>query len=50
VLSYDDHPRIRDLYAWAAIEEVTINYSITAKDNKGREGKELIICAPSNSR
>jgi DNA adenine methylase len=50
VLSYDDHPRIRNLYAWAAIEEVTINYSITAKDNKGREGKELIICAPSNSR
>lgn len=31
VLSYDDAPEIRDLYGWASMESVDVNYSITAR-------------------
>lgn len=34
ILSYDDAPEIRALYAWAEIEVVHVNYSITAEKDK----------------
>jgi len=39
VLSYDNHPRIRELYSWANIQDLDIQYSITAAN----QPKELII-------
>ena len=49
VLSYDDCPEVRDLYEWAVIEEVDVNYSITATKDKesgarlSRTKPELVI-------
>jgi len=48
VLSYDDCKEIRELYNWASIECLTVNYSITAtktKDGKreSRTKTELLI-------
>jgi DNA adenine methylase len=39
LLSYDDHPRIRELYeGWATVEQTEgINYSITAKNGDGKK-------------
>jgi len=34
VLSYDDCPEIRDMYSWANIDELCVNYSITALKDK----------------
>lgn len=42
VLSYDDHPEIRAMYAFARIKEYAVSYSI----NGATEKKELVICAP----
>jgi len=39
ILSYDDCDEVRDLYSWANIDEIEINYSITG----AREKKELLI-------
>lgn len=39
VLSYDDCSYIRELYEWATIKQVDVNYTITSSRNK----KELII-------
>lgn len=39
VLSYDDCNEIRNLYNWAKIEEVSVNYSINSSRNKS----ELLI-------
>jgi DNA adenine methylase len=40
LLSYDDHPDIREMYEWASIDEVKITYSIT----QARRKSELVIC------
>ena len=50
VLSYDDCQEIRDLYQWASVKSVDVNYSITAtKEHSGerrsRKKSELIICS-----
>jgi len=39
LLSYDDCPRIRELYDWANIEEVKVNYTINGSNTK----QELLI-------
>jgi len=39
VLSYDDCPEVRELYNWAVIEELQVNYSITT----ARQKVELLI-------
>jgi DNA adenine methylase len=50
VLSYDDCEEIRDFYSWADIQEIGVNYSITALKDKetgdslSRTKNELIIC------
>ena len=49
VLSYDDCDEIRDMYKWANIESMDVNYSITATKDKetgkrsSRKKAELII-------
>lgn len=48
LLSYDDCQEVRDLYDWAVIERVDVNYSITANkdDDGGRSSRtkpELLI-------
>lgn len=48
LLSYDDCQEVRDLYDWAVVERLDVNYSITAnKDNDGgrssRTKPELLI-------
>jgi DNA adenine methylase len=40
VLSYDDVPEIRDLYAWANLRPITTTYTL---NSEFVEGKELII-------
>jgi DNA adenine methylase len=43
LLSYDDHPRVRDLYSWASIESIEMVPSIgTASASRGRK-RELLI-------
>ena len=50
VLSYDDCDEIRELYQWACVQPLDVNYSITAtKDKKtgerlSRTKAELLIC------
>lgn len=39
LLSYDDCPEIRNLYSWAKVEDLTVNYSITGSRSKN----ELLI-------
>lgn len=39
VLSYDDHPLVRELYSWATISEFTASYTVGAK----KEATELLI-------
>jgi DNA adenine methylase len=49
VLSYDDCPEIRELYKWAEMEIINVNYSITALKDKStgdrtsRQKPELLI-------
>jgi DNA adenine methylase len=49
VLSYDDCPEIRELYDWACVESLDVNYSITATKDKAtgaclsRTKAELLI-------
>jgi len=40
VLSYDDCTEVRDLYKWAEIDVISVNYSITATKDK-ESGKRL---------
>jgi len=42
-LSYDDAPEIRDLYKWAQIDEVSVNYTIRGKKTSGKKTNELLI-------
>lgn len=50
LLSYDDCQDIRDLYKWASLESLDVNYSITATKNKdtgkrlSRTKAELLMC------
>jgi DNA adenine methylase len=46
VLSYDDHPAIRELYSWATIEEVRITYTCPTSKNGARPKNHEIIIAP----
>jgi DNA adenine methylase len=39
VLSYDDAPLVRELYSWAKIREISVNYTISTSRNKS----ELLI-------
>lgn len=45
VLSYDDCPEIRQLYAWANIATIEVNYTI----HTSRDKKELLITCPQDS-
>jgi DNA adenine methylase len=44
MLSYNDHPLIRTLYAWARIEALEVPYCI--KGAQGRAASELLITGP----
>jgi DNA adenine methylase len=44
VLSYDDHPRIRELYNWATIRQETITYTTaTSRDSRRPKNHEIVI-------
>lgn len=43
VLSYDDHPLVRELYAWARIEHVELTYTTAVSTTKRRKNSEVII-------
>ena len=43
LLSYDDHPRVRELYSWASIEHFEATYTIDVKRAKRRKNNELVI-------
>lgn len=44
VLSYDDHPVVRGLYDWAAIQELSITYTnATGVKTRRPKNKELVI-------
>lgn len=50
VLSYDDCDEIRELYKWACVDSLNVNYSITATknengDRESRTKPELLICS-----
>jgi DNA adenine methylase len=51
VLSYDDHPRVRELYPWAAVTTVPFRYSSTnhGKKRAWKDQNELIIQPPNTS-
>ncbi len=46
VLSINDVPEIRDLFAWARIEEVTTTYTIAQKAGRAGGAAELLIQSP----
>jgi DNA adenine methylase len=48
LLSYDSAEEIRELYDWACISELSLTYTINAKD-KGRQKKEFLIAPPEYS-
>lgn len=43
LLSYDDHPFIRDLYSWATSQNVDIVYTSAVARTKRRKNSELLI-------
>lgn len=43
VLSYDDHPLVRELYAWARIERVNVTYTAAVADGRRRKHSEVVI-------
>lgn len=44
VCSYDDHPRIRELYSWATVHEVRCTYTTaTARNGSRPKNKEVVI-------
>lgn len=43
VLSYDDHPLVRDLYSWARIERVYLTYTTAIAPGRRRKNAEVII-------
>ncbi len=43
-LSYDDHPKIRDLYSWARIASFDMTPTVqTSRSSKRRKNKEIVI-------
>lgn len=46
VLSYDDHPTIRDLYAWAEIHSVSLTYTTAVAVGGVRRKNSEIVIAP----
>lgn len=46
VLSYDDHPLIRDLYSWATIESIAITYTCAEVRKAFRRKNSEIIITP----
>jgi len=46
LLSYDDHPRIRELYAWARIDAVFITYTTARARLRKRPKNQEIIISP----
>lgn len=43
VLSYDDHPFIREAYSWASITSVDVRYTMAIEKDKRRKNSEIII-------
>ncbi len=44
ILSINDHPDIRDVFAGFRMEQVAIQYSVNQNKGKGKTSAELIIC------
>lgn len=50
VLSYDDHPFVRDLYGWAKIQSVALTYTTAvARDAVRRKNSEILIKPPASA-
>jgi DNA adenine methylase len=45
-LSYDDCPRVRELYAWASFRELEIRYTNAVTKDKRPKNRELLISPP----
>jgi DNA adenine methylase len=43
VLSYDDHPRVRELYSWATIESFSMTPSVRTARSPRRPRRELLV-------
>ena len=43
VLSYDDHPLVRDLYSWARIDTVALTYTTAIEKVARRKNSEVVI-------
>jgi DNA adenine methylase len=43
VLSYDDHPLVRELYSWARIDDVALTYTMAVATGRRRKNSEVII-------
>ena len=48
VLSYDDHPVIRQLYDWATIHEISVTYSNAVCRTEKRPKNREIVIVPSS--
>lgn len=46
VLSYDDHPRIRELYRWATIREINATYTTATARNGSRPKNQEVVILP----
>lgn len=43
VLSYDEHPLVRELYSWAEINDVFLTYTIASAKTARRKNSEVVI-------
>lgn len=43
LLTYDNSPKIRDLYSWARLEPINLKYGMTSGNGVLKNGEELII-------
>lgn len=48
VVSYDDHPLVRELYAWADIRTVDLTYTTAVANGSRRKNSEVIISRATN--
>lgn len=48
-LSYDDCPRVRELYAWASFAELEIRYTNAVTRSRRPKNRELLISPPQES-
>jgi DNA adenine methylase len=46
-LSYDDCPRVRELYSWASFRELEIRYTNAVTKDKRPKNRELLISPPA---